>query len=225
MSPRLLVPLLSLTVLATGCMHAGGEPALRPHARVAAERAPGAAWPVPEATVDVSGASEDGSGGLSTAPAATAAVSGWEVADLTATERLYPLSGFRADAIISRFGDSRDGGGRRHEGIDIRAPKGTPILAPFAGRVIASGQRSRSGNMVVLLAEDGRTELFFAHMQDRDVERGQRVHAGQRLGTVGDTGNARGTVPHLHFEVRIEAGPVDPYPWLMSGSSAATLAR
>lgn len=198
----------------------GGAPALRPHARV--EHAP-----LPE-TVPVADPEPNPDAGAPDTELPAAPSAGWDVvpipsgAGFAANGWMAPLPGFAAEAIISQFGDSRDGGARRHEGIDIRAPRGTTVLAPFPGRVIASGHRSRSGNMVIVLAEDGRTEAFFAHMDSRAVERGQWVDTGQRLGTVGDTGNARGTVPHLHFEVRVGAGPVDPYPLLVGTPPAAS---
>lgn len=130
-----------------------------------------------------------------------------------------PVSTFRDDAVISRFGDSRDRGSRRHEGIDILAPRGTPVIAPLSGRVVFSGVRRLGGNVVVLRSGAGSVELVFTHLERRDVTEGQRVDAGERLGTVGDSGNARGGPPHLHFEVHGDGGPVDPYP-LLTGSLA-----
>lgn len=205
------MPLLLLIALSPGCAHMGG-PAMRPHARADAATAPAApeSAPGPEsATSPETRANPD------TAAAAGAAT--------TSRSWLLPVRSFGPDAIIGRFGDSRDGGDRRHEGIDIRANRGTPVLAPFAGRVVVSGRRSRSGNLVMLLGEDG-TELLFAHLDRRDVERGERVSAGQRLGTVGDTGNARGT-PHLHLEVHTGAGPVDPYPLFTGAAATAGIRR
>jgi len=129
---------------------------------------------------------------------------------------LFPLAGFRAGAVISRFGDARDGGARRHQGVDILAARGTPVLAPLAGTVLASKKQSRGGNIVVLRAAGSRTQFLFAHLDHRNVATGDRVAAGAVLGTVGNTGNARGMSPHLHFEVDHGHGPVDPYPLLIT---------
>jgi murein DD-endopeptidase MepM/ murein hydrolase activator NlpD len=134
-----------------------------------------------------------------------------------------PVYGANSSAVISRFGDPRDGGSRSHEGIDIGAPRGTPVVAPVGGTVVVSGTRSLGGNVVVLIGREGRYEFVFSHLDRRDVRRGQRVYAGEVLGSVGTTGNAAGGPPHLHFEVRLPSGAVDPYP-LIESSIRATRA-
>jgi murein DD-endopeptidase MepM/ murein hydrolase activator NlpD len=121
--------------------------------------------------------------------------------------------------VISRFGDPR-GASRRHEGIDIAAPRGTPVLAPTAGKVIVSGTRSLGGNVVVLLSGDGIYEFVFTHLDERAVARGELVRGGDLVGYVGTTGNAAGGPPHLHFEVRAENGPLDPYPFVAGAMPA-----
>jgi peptidoglycan LD-endopeptidase LytH len=123
----------------------------------------------------------------------------------------FPVAGRDASSVISRFGEPRDGGRRRHLGIDIAAPIGTPVLAPVAGIVdrVANGG---AGGRVVWLREAGAHRLYyFAHLDAVHVARGQRVRAGEPLGTVGTTGNAAGTVPHLHFAVHEGRDILDPW--------------
>lgn len=101
--------------------------------------------------------------------------------------------------------------GRIHEGIDMFAPAGSRIVAPVAG-VVKQGNGSISGLSFTLTADDG-TVYYGAHMQSAGAE--GRVQAGTVLGTVGSTGNAAGTSPHLHFEIRPSGGvDVNPYPAL-----------
>ena len=112
---------------------------------------------------------------------------------------VFPVAGYDIDAVISVFGDKR-GGNRLHEGIDIKAPKGTPVVAVtdgFVERIKAGGS---GGKQVYLRDARGRL-YYYAHLDDWSVEEYQAVKAGEPLGTVGDTGNARNTTPHLHFEV------------------------
>ena len=125
-----------------------------------------------------------------------------------------PVVGADRSAVISRFGDSRDGGRRSHEGVDIEAPHGTMVVAPVTGQVVVSGPRSLGGNVVVVIDDQRCYEFVCSHLDRRAVTRGQRVSAGDVLGTVGTTGNAAGGPPHLHFEVHLPSGPVDPLPLL-----------
>gem|GEM_PF-3021412 len=96
---------------------------------------------------------------------------------------------------------------RRHSGIDLAAPKGTPIRASGAGQVVSAGWRGAYGRVVEIDHNEGLTTLY-AHMDKYTVKLGQTVVAGQAIGTVGNTG--RSTGPHLHFETRINKIPVDP---------------
>ncbi len=201
-------PCFVVLTLSIGCV--SGPPATRPHVRPASGPA-AASSPASTGTSPARSAIT-----VSDAPGPSGAPPSLRSADISPLGWLYPVAGFRTSAVISRFGDSRDGGTRRHAGIDIRAPRGTPVLAPAAGRVTASRRQSRGGNIVVLLVEGG-TEFVFAHLDSRGVGAGDRVGAGQTLGTVGNTGNARGTTPHLHFEVHRGDRPVDPYPLFVGG--------
>ena len=95
-----------------------------------------------------------------------------------------------------------------HKGIDIFAGHGTPVEAPVAGLVLFSGEWRLGGNVVLLLAPGWRVH-YLAHLQQRNVTSATLVGAGHPLGTVGDSGNARGKPPHLHYSI------VDliPRPW------------
>ncbi len=95
-----------------------------------------------------------------------------------------------------------------HTGLDFAAPSGTPIRAVAAGTISKTGYSGAYGNQTVQTLEDG-TELWYAHQSSISVQPGQKVAAGDVIGTVGSTGNSTG--PHLHLEVRPGAGdPVDP---------------
>ncbi|MBP6844664.1 MAG: peptidoglycan DD-metalloendopeptidase family protein [Kofleriaceae bacterium] len=98
-----------------------------------------------------------------------------------------------------------------HEGLDIAAPVGAPARAAAAGTVTKAGPAGTYGNLVVLRHADG-SETRYAHLATVEVEPGQRLEAGEPLGTVGATGRVTG--PHLHFEVRVDGHAVDPAPLL-----------
>lgn len=101
-----------------------------------------------------------------------------------------------------------------HEGIDIYAERGTPIVAPVSGTVVSAGTGKRAGNYVKILGDDGIT-YYMAHMHDYAVKKGQKVQAGWQIGRVGNTGNAQGTSPHLHFTMKNSSGQlVNPSPYL-----------
>jgi murein DD-endopeptidase MepM/ murein hydrolase activator NlpD len=105
-------------------------------------------------------------------------------------------------------------GGRRHEGIDIFAPHGTPVRATTEG-VVARIGKNRLGGMVVWVIGPGGQRHYYAHLSRyADLRRGQRIAAGTVIGYVGNTGNARGTPPHLHYGIYIAEGAINPYPLL-----------
>ena len=102
--------------------------------------------------------------------------------------------------------------GRDHDGIDMKAPIGTPVLAAADGEVLYAGDRVRGyGNMVVV-QHTGDLLTVYAHNSLLLVHAGDRVTAGQEISRVGDTGHATG--PHLHFEVRRKEEPQDPLQFL-----------
>lgn len=123
----------------------------------------------------------------------------------------FPVDGHGNRAIQSLFGVARDGGRRSHHGIDIFAPRGTPVLASTDGVVRSTDPNTLGGKVVWLGDERRRLSLYYAHLDSASVTEGQRVRRGDTLGFVGNTGNARTTKPHLHFGIyRRGAGPIDP---------------
>lgn len=122
----------------------------------------------------------------------------------------FPVKGKNSRAISSFFGDPRDGGSREHHGVDIFAPRHTQVLAPSAASVSRVGEGDIGGRYVWLYDSERSMYLYFAHLETREVERGDQVHAGDVIGTVGNTGNARYTPPHLHFGI-YRNGPIDPF--------------
>ena len=124
----------------------------------------------------------------------------------------FPVAGGSVSAVRDRFGVSRDAGQRAHDGLDLLAPLGTPVLAAAAGRVTQAGTDRLGGNVVWLLDETYGRRLYYAHLDRHAVDAGARVEAGDTLGFVGTSGNAQGEQPHLHFGVyRRGRGAIDPY--------------
>jgi murein DD-endopeptidase MepM/ murein hydrolase activator NlpD len=136
-------------------------------------------------------------------------------------EHVFPLAGsFDWGNRDSRFGAKRKG--HRHQGQDLPAALGTPVVAPHAGTIEAVDvQVGAAGNYVVLDSSGEDFDYVFMHLRGGsiDVLVGERVRAGQRLGTVGSSG--RSTGPHLHFEIwaggwYLGGQPIDPLPLLKS---------
>lgn len=128
---------------------------------------------------------------------------------------VFPVEGKNNPDVWSRFGDPRDGGRREHKGIDIFARRGTPVLASVEGRIRSVRDRGRGGKQVWLYDPQRYQSLYYAHLDSQLVKEGQWVLAGDTLGWVGNTGNARNTRPHLHFSIyRSGYGPIDPYPFV-----------
>jgi len=118
--------------------------------------------------------------------------------------------------ISPNFGDPRDGGARTHEGEDIMAVKGTPVVSPTVAVVIRTGVGSGQGNYVTTANPGGETFVYM-HLDrfGEGVAAGAVLAQGELIGYVGNTGNASGGAAHLHFEVHNSSGtPTDPYPRL-----------
>lgn len=136
--------------------------------------------------------------------------------EVTVSERAslaFPVEGASHEDIWSFFGDGRDAGSREHHGVDIFAPRGTPVLAVSDAEVVRVGERERGGKIVTL--RDGARDimLYYAHLDEQLTTTGTRVSAGDVIGTVGNTGNAITTPPHLHIGI-YQGGwrrPVDPW--------------
>jgi len=119
-----------------------------------------------------------------------------------------------AHAVGSPFG-ARDG--RAHEGIDLPAPTGTPVIAAADGEVAYAGDGIRGYGNLVVLQHPGDLLTVYAHNSELFVAQGQHVRAGDRIAAVGQTGRATG--PHLHFEVRQGQSPRDPMTYLSGGGA------
>ena len=146
---------------------------------------------------------------LDTAPA-------YAVAQQIAASLRFPVQGRDGDAVQSGFGAARDAGVRRHEGIDIFAPRGTAVVAAADGWITRQTTNRLGGNVVWLWSPSRRLSLYYAHLDRHAVTPGERVREGDVLGYVGNTGNARFTAPHLHFGVYASmAGAVDPFPFVV----------
>lgn len=130
---------------------------------------------------------------------------------LESTPSIWPVRG----VFASGFGMRRDpisGVHSFHKGIDIFADTGTPIIAPANGTVIFSANRGGYGLHVTLDHGFG-VKSRFAHMSKTEVEVGQKVKRGDRLGLVGSTG--RSTGPHLHYEVIVNDVPQSPFRYIL----------
>ena len=127
----------------------------------------------------------------------------------------FPVEGHGMRSVQSVFGADRDAGRRSHDGVDIFALRGTPVLAASAGGVYRVNVTSRGGKVVWVRDPVRNSRIYYAHLDSQYVRNGQQVQAGDTLGFVGNTGNARTTPPHLHFGVyRRGEGPVDPTPFV-----------
>lgn len=102
---------------------------------------------------------------------------------------------------------------KMHEGLDVGAPIGTPIVAPADGVVTFSGPKPGFGNFVQIDHGYG-VETIFGHASTLSVKKGQKVSRGDRIATVGNTGYSTG--PHVHYEVRVNGTPVDPLYYVLN---------
>jgi murein DD-endopeptidase MepM/ murein hydrolase activator NlpD len=126
----------------------------------------------------------------------------------------FPVSGKGNVAMGSFWGVTRDGGKRSHEGIDIFAARGTPVLAATAGSISFTGNRGLGGKQVWLRDGLFGQSLYYAHLDSIMIATGARVKRGDTLGLVGNTGNAKTTSPHLHFGIYTRSGAIDPLPFI-----------
>ena len=127
----------------------------------------------------------------------------------------FPVVKRDSRSIISFWGAARDGGRRAHEGVDVAAPRGTPVVAAANGYVTSVGVNNLGGNVIFQDAENLGITLYYAHLDSQLVTSGQKVVMGDTIGTVGNTGNAITTGPHLHFGIyRGFRSAVDPLPFV-----------
>ena len=130
---------------------------------------------------------------------------------------LMPVVGVRPEDLRDSYTTGRSGG-RMHQAIDVFAPRGTPVVAMVDGTLTRVGRDGLGGNVVRLRAGSGRYAFYYAHLDAfaPGLREGQAVAQGDTLGTVGTTGNARGTPPHLHLQMLLvgrdgSERPLNPY--------------
>lgn len=125
--------------------------------------------------------------------------------------RVCPVDG---PTVFSDTWGAARSGGRKHEGVDMISPRNTPLVAIESGKI----KKMRSGGLggiTVWLRGDGGDEYYYAHLEGwaEGLEVGKRLEAGELLGYVGNSGNARYTVTHVHFEYHPGGGKaINPYP-------------
>lgn len=126
----------------------------------------------------------------------------------------FPVSGGNNKSVRSFWADPRDTGSRSHEGIDIFADKGTPVVAVSDGRIASTRDGGLGGKQVWLTDGLFGKRVYYAHLDSIAVTAGKRVKTGDTLGFVGNTGNAATTPPHLHFGIYRKRVAVNPYPYI-----------
>ena len=130
---------------------------------------------------------------------------------LRSTPTLLPTKGW----ITSYYGPRISPTSRRkrmHEGLDIGAKPGTPIIAPADGRVLYAGIKPGFGKFVQIDHGYG-VETFYAHSKNLYVKKGDIVRRGRKIASIGSTGSSTG--PHLHYEIRVNGTPIDPLYYIL----------
>ena len=187
------------------------------------EAADGDAQPVP-ARAELSATGNEGAAG--NAPGAQGAIAGApNVADGRAA-LLMPVAGVASGALVDSFLEPRgENGARLHEAIDIMAPEGTAVVAAAPGTIAKLHNSPRGGQSIYVRSSDGLRLYYYAHLASyaSNISEGDRVAAGDLLGTVGASGDADPAAPHLHFAVLETtqdaewwepANAINPYPLL-----------
>lgn len=154
-------------------------------------------------------------------PFAIIAREGWRLSRLPAPHAIaVPVQGIGARQIAATFGAPR-GRDRTHQGVDIFAARGTPVRAATEGVVLSVRDRGLGGKQVWLLGPAGQRH-YYAHLDGwaPGLAAGDVIGTGQVLGIVGDTGNAKGTPPHLHYGIYGPDGALDPLPLMHAANPA-----
>lgn len=125
-----------------------------------------------------------------------------------------PVVGVTPRQLRNTWGAARSGG-RSHRGIDIFAPRGREIVSTTGGIVVTVGHTSLGGKVVRVFGPGGQWH-YYAHLERfGKVRKGQIIQPGTIVGYVGDSGNARGTPPHLHYGIYdFRGGAINPFPLL-----------
>lgn len=125
----------------------------------------------------------------------------------------FPVQESSRPRIGSFWGDPRSGGSRRHEGIDIFAPKRSPVVAALPGTVSVS-TNDLGGKVIFLRNRNKNYSLYYAHLDSQTAVHGEYVETGEVIGLMGNTGNAEHSPPHLHFGIYTMGGAIDPLPFV-----------
>lgn len=155
-------------------------------------------------------------------PWAQASVEAWRLSRMPSPTALpVPVEGIRASRIADTWGGARSGG-RKHQGVDIFAKRGTPVRSATRGVVSSVNDYGIGGKHVWVIGPGGERH-YYAHLDGfaPGIARFDLVEAGGLLGFVGDTGNARGTPPHLHYGIYAMSGAYNPWPLLQAGAKQA----
>ena len=117
---------------------------------------------------------------------------------------LIPVAGVAARQLTDTWGQSRAAGAREHDAIDILARRGTPVVAAAAGTVEKIFESKDGGHTIYIRRTEPAWIDYYAHLDTYapDLREGVPVRAGERLGTVGSSGNASPDAPHLHYEIK-----------------------
>ncbi|MCW3109719.1 MAG: hypothetical protein JWQ09_4225 [Segetibacter sp.] len=126
----------------------------------------------------------------------------------------FPVTPKVKSNIGSFWGSGRDAGARKHEGIDIFAPRRTALVAAADGVVTRVNENALGGKVIFLFPDNKNYTLYYAHLDEQLAQPGQRVKTGDTIGLMGNTGNAMTTTPHLHFGIYTTGGAIDPLPFV-----------
>ena len=149
----------------------------------------------------------------------------WEISRMPAPASLpMPVRGVNVAEVADTWGAERSGD-RRHEGVDIFATRGTAVTSTTRG-VVGAVREGGLGGRQVWVRGPGLENHYYAHLDGwaEHLSQGDVVLPGDVLGFVGDSGNARGTPPHLHYGIYGEDGALDPMPRLRAGAAPAASA-
>lgn len=127
-----------------------------------------------------------------------------------------PVEGITVRQINDTWGAARSAG-RKHEGTDIFAQRGTPVLSATQGIVRKIGTNNLGGKVIWVTGPD-MSQHYYAHLNDyaEHIQEGDWVEAGEVIAYVGNTGNAKNTPPHLHYGIYLSGqGATNPYPYLV----------
>ena len=138
---------------------------------------------------------------------------------------IIPVAGVRSEQLVDTFTQARANGMRRHDAIDIMAPRGTPVIAAAPGRVEKLRFSEQGGNTAYIRSASKRRLYYYAHLDGYapGLTEGAMLAQGAPIGAVGATGNADPLAPHLHFAVSniapgetwwAQTTAIDPYPLL-----------